>query len=63
MVNDDNTVDYNITLKEGVLFSDGHEMNIDDVIFSMYVLSDPTYDGSSTFFSLPIEGMELTVPV
>ena len=58
VVNDDNTVDYNITLKEGVLFSDGHEMNIDDVIFSMYVLSDPTYDGSSTFFSLPIEGME-----
>lgn len=57
VVNDDNTVDYNITLKEGVLFSDGHEMNIDDVIFSMYVLSDPTYDGSSTFFSLPIEGM------
>lgn len=55
--NSDGTVDYNITLKEGVLFSDGHEMNIDDVIFSMYVLSDPTYDGSSTFFSLPIEGM------
>jgi len=24
----------------------------------MYVLSDPTYDGSSTFFSLPVEGME-----
>ena len=58
VVNEDNTVDYNITLKQGVQFSDGHEMNIDDVIFSMYVLSDPTYDGSSTFFSLPIEGME-----
>ena len=57
VVNDDGTVDYNITLKEGVQFSDGHEMNIDDVIFSMYVLADPTYDGSSTFYSLPIEGM------
>jgi peptide/nickel transport system substrate-binding protein len=32
-------------------------MNIDDVIFNMYVLSDPTYDGSSTFYALPIEGM------
>lgn len=57
VVNEDDTVDYNITLKEGVQFSDGHEMNIDDVIFSMYVLADPTYDGSSTFYSLPIEGM------
>ena len=33
-------------------------MTIDDVIFSMYVLSDPTYDGSSTFYAVPIEGME-----
>lgn len=55
--NDDGTVDYNITLKPGVYFSDGVEMTIDDVIFNMYVLSDPTYDGSQTFFSLPIEGM------
>ncbi|MBQ9516421.1 MAG: ABC transporter substrate-binding protein, partial [Ruminococcus sp.] len=27
-------------------------------IFSMYVLSDPTYDGNSTFFAVPIKGME-----
>ena len=33
-------------------------MTIDDVIFSQYVLSDPTYDGSSTFYAQPIEGME-----
>lgn len=55
--NDDGTVDYNITLKDGIVFSDGEPMTIDDVIFNMYVYSDPTYDGSATFYSLPIEGM------
>lgn len=24
----------------------------------MYVLCDPTYDGNSTLFALPIEGMD-----
>ena len=55
--NADGTVYYDITLKDGVKFSDGHEMDIDDVIFSMYVLSDPTYDGSSTLYGQPILGM------
>ena len=56
--NADGTVDYNITLKEGVKFSDGTEMTIDDVIFSYYVLLDPTYDGVSTLYSIPIKGLE-----
>ena len=56
--NADGTVDYNITMKEGVKFSDGTEMTIDDVIFSYYVLLDPTYDGVSTLYSIPIEGLE-----
>jgi len=28
------------------------------VIFGIYVLCDPTYDGSSTIYAMPIEGME-----
>jgi peptide/nickel transport system substrate-binding protein len=56
--NDDGTVDYDFKLRDDIKFSDGKKLTADDVIFSMYVLSDPTYDGSSTFFSLPIEGME-----
>ena len=56
--NEDGTVDYNINMRDDIVFSDGTPMTIDDVIFSMYVLSDPTYDGSSTFYSVPIEGME-----
>ena len=56
--NEDGTVDYFLTMREGVLFSDGEEANIDDVIFGIYVCCDPTYDGSSTIYALPIEGME-----
>lgn len=55
--NEDGTVDYNFQLRDDLVFSDGEKLTADDVIFSMYVLSDPTYDGNSTFFALPIEGM------
>ena len=56
--NDDGTVVYEFTLREDVKFSDGEILNADDVIFNMYVLSDPTYDGSSTFYAQPIVGMK-----
>lgn len=55
--NADGTVYYDFTLKDGIKFSDGQPVTIDDVIFSMYVRCDPTYDGSATLFSQPIEGM------
>jgi len=55
--NPDGSVYYDITLKEGVKFSDGTEMDIDDVIFSLYVPLDPSYDGIMTLYSLPIEGL------
>ena len=56
--NTDGTVDYNFKLREDLKFSDGEPITIDDVIFSMYVLCDPTYDGNSTLFALPIQGMD-----
>jgi len=56
--NEDGTVTYAITMREDVTFSDGTPLTADDVIFSMYVLSDPTYDGSSTLYSQKIVGME-----
>ncbi len=55
--NDDGTVDYKLTMRDDIVFSDGEKATIDDVIFGIYVLSDPTYDGSSTIYALPIEGM------
>lgn len=56
--NDDGSVDYNLTIKEGVKFSDGTEVTIDDVIFSFYVFLDPTYDGSGSLYTMKIEGLD-----
>ncbi len=56
--NEDGTIVYEFTLRDDVFFSDGVNLTADDVIFSMYVLADPTYDGSSTFYAQPIVGME-----
>ena len=56
--NEDGSVDYNITMREDLKFSDGEPVTIDDYIFSLYVVSDPTYDGSTTLYSSPIKGME-----
>ena len=56
--NADGTVYYDFILRDDIKFSDGEKLTIDDVIFSMYVFSDPTYDGSSTFYAQPIVGME-----
>ena len=55
--NDDGSVYYDFTLRKDLVFSDGEPITVDDIIFSMYVLSDPTYDGSSTLYAQPILGM------
>ena len=55
--NDDGTVDYKITIRDDVVFSDGEPLTMKDVLFSLYTICDPTYDGSSTFYALPVEGM------
>ena len=56
--NEDGSVDYDFDLREDMVFSDGEPLTADDVIFSFYVLCDPTYDGSATVFALPIKGMD-----
>ena len=56
--NDDGTVDYNVTIRDDLKFSDGEPVTIDDAIFSMYVFNDPTYDGSVTMYSCPIVGLD-----
>ncbi|MDR0324857.1 MAG: ABC transporter substrate-binding protein [Oscillospiraceae bacterium] len=54
--NADTTV-YDIKIRDDLVFSDGHPVDIDDLIFYYYVLADKTYDGSSTLYSYPILGM------
>lgn len=56
--NPDGSVFYDITLRENVPFSDGTLLDIDDVIFSLYVPLDPSYDGAMTLYSLPIAGLQ-----
>ena len=56
--NEDGTVYYDITIRDDLVFSDGEPVTIDDLIFTLYVFADPTYDGSTTLYSCPIEGME-----
>lgn len=49
---------YRFTVKDGVKFSDGHAMNIDDLIFTWYVLADPSYNGAEMFMYSPVEGVD-----
>lgn len=49
---------YTVKLQDGVKYSDGEPMTIDDVIFTYKVLSDPNYDGTATFRTgVNIEGI------
>jgi len=54
---DGNSV-YDITLREDVKFSDGEVLNAEDLIFTMYVLCDPLYDGPYTLGKAPILGLD-----
>lgn len=59
--NEDGTVQtlYTITIRDGMKFTDGEPVTIDDLIFAYYVYADPTYDGMSTFVSsLDIVGLQ-----
>lgn len=53
-----NITTYTITIRDDVKFSDGHVMDADDVIFTMYALADIDYDGSASLYSKPIIGMK-----
>lgn len=52
------TTTYDIKMRDDIVFSDGEKATIDDIIFQWYVTADTSYDGMSTFASLPIVGME-----
>ncbi len=56
--NADGTVLYEFKLRDDLKFSDGEPVTADDVIFTMYAYLDPSYDGATSLYSLPIEGLE-----
>ncbi len=55
--NDDDTTTYNFVLKNGIKFSDGHPLTMEDVLFNYYLYLDPVYTGSSTLYSTDILGL------
>lgn len=55
--NDDDTTTYNFVIKNGIKFSDGHPLTMEDILFNYYVYLDPVYTGSSTLYSTDILGL------
>ncbi len=55
--NSDNTTTYTFVLKNGIKFSDGHPLTMEDVLFNYYVYLDPVYTGSNTLYSTDIVGL------
>lgn len=49
---------YKFVIKNGIKFSDGVDLTIDDVLFNLYVYLDPMYSGSSTIYSIDIRGLK-----
>ena len=57
--NADQTVStYKFYIKNGVQFSDGHVLTADDVLFNLYTYLDPAFDGSSTLYTMKIQGLK-----
>ena len=57
VTNSDNTVTYTFVLKNGIKFSDGQPLTMEDVLFNYYVYLDPVYTGSNTLYSTDIVGL------
>ena len=57
VTNEDGTVSYYFVLKNGIKYSDGHPLTMEDVLFNFYVYLDPVYTGSNTLYSTKIQGL------
>ena len=57
IVENGDTTTYTFVLKNGILYSDGHPLTMEDVLFNMYVYLDPVYTGSNTMYSTDIVGL------
>ena len=48
---------YTFVIKNGIKYSDGHPLTMEDVLFNLYVYLDPVYTGSATIYSTDIKGL------
>ena len=51
------TTTYTFVLKNGIKYSDGQPLTMEDVLFNLYVYLDPVYAGSATLYSTKIKGL------
>ena len=49
---------YTFVLKNDIVYSDGHPLTMEDILFNLYVYLDPVYTGSSTMYSTDIVGLQ-----
>ena len=56
-LNENGETIYTFVLKNGIKYSDGHPLTIEDVLFNLYVYLDPVYTGSATIYSTDIKGL------
>jgi len=54
---EEDTTTYVFIIKNGIKFSDGVPLTIEDVLFNIYVYLDRVYTGSSTMYSTDIVGL------
>ena len=54
---DANYTVYEFVIKNGMKFSDGDDLTLEDVLFNLYVYLDPAYTGSATLYSTKIVGL------
>jgi ABC-type transport system substrate-binding protein len=52
------TTTYRFVIKNGLKFSDGKPLTMNDVMFNIYEYLDPVYTGSSTMYSIDIVGLQ-----
>lgn len=50
--------EYSFIIKNGIKYSNGSALTIDDVLFNLYVYLDPAYMGSATIYSTDIVGLK-----
>lgn len=49
---------FTLKLKDGIYFSDGEKLTVDDLIFNLYVRLQPNFTGDGTLRSLDIVGLK-----
>jgi peptide/nickel transport system substrate-binding protein len=58
VASDNSQTEYQFLIKNDIKFSDGEDLTIKDVLFSLYVYLDPAYTGSATIYSTDIKGLK-----